>query len=172
MMPTTGARYAGRNFAASAAFWPKLFAAYQFASHSTIASENRSGTRDSASTPPASTRLLRPARMDVIAESIACMPDAQLRITVHAGTFWPQPMRSDATRAMLTSSTDGAAQPRMTSSTRDGSNPCRSSSARPACVARSDAANGPGRLRAFRNGVLAPSTMYTGSCPAIDGSPM
>ena len=48
-------------------------------------------------------------------ESIACMPEAQLRITVQPGTFWPQPMRSAATRPMLTSSTEGAAQPRMTS---------------------------------------------------------
>mgnify|MGYP003693702717 CR=1 FL=1 len=49
-------------------------------------------------------------------ESSACMPEAQLRITVQPGTFWPQPMRSAATRPMLTSSTEGAAQPRITSS--------------------------------------------------------
>ncbi len=157
--PITGARYEGRKRAASAAFWPIVFAAYQFASHSTIASEYSSGARDSASTPPASTRLLRPARMFVIAASIACMPDAQLRMTVHAGTFSPQPMRSDATRPMFTSSGEGAAQPRMTSSIRVGSNGWRNSSARPASVARSDAANGPGRLRALRNGVRTPSTM-------------
>ena len=42
-----------------------------------------------------------------MAESSACMPEAQLRITVQPGTFWPQPMRSAATRPMLTSSTDG-----------------------------------------------------------------
>ena len=33
--------------------------------------------------------------MLVTAESIDCMPDAQLRITVQPGTFSPQPMRSD-----------------------------------------------------------------------------
>ena len=48
----------------SAARWPSVFAAYQFDSHSTIASENSSGARDSASTPPASTRL-RAAGADV-----------------------------------------------------------------------------------------------------------
>ncbi len=92
-------------------------------------------------------------------ESSACMPEAQLRITVQPGTFWPQPMRSAATRPMLTSSTDGAAQPRITSSSSSGANFCRASRARPACVARSLAAKGPGRFFDFRNGVLAPSTM-------------
>src|SRR5207302_709797 len=42
-------------------------------------------------------------------ESSACMPEAQLRITVQPGTFCPQPMRSAATRPILTSSTEGAA---------------------------------------------------------------
>jgi hypothetical protein len=54
---------------------------------------------------------------------------------------------------------DGAAHPRITSSNCAGSNFWRISSARPASVAKSDAANGPGRLRALRNGVRAPSTM-------------
>ena len=92
-------------------------------------------------------------------ESIDCMPLAQLRITVQPGTFGPQPMRSAATRPMLTSSTEGAAQPRITSSSSSGAKGWRMSSARPAAVARSLAAKGPGRLRDFRNGVRAPSTM-------------
>ena len=54
------------------------------------------------------------------------MPEAQLRITVQPGTFWPQPMRSAATRPMLTSSAEGAAQPRITSSSSSGANGCRS----------------------------------------------
>ena len=120
MRPITGARYAGRKRVSSAARWPTLFAAYQCDSHSTIASENSSGARDSASTPPASTRFERPARMLLIAESSACMPDAQLRITVQPGTFSPQPMRSAATRPMFTSSGEGAAQPRITSSNSGG----------------------------------------------------
>src|SRR5438874_12563048 len=49
-----------------------------------------SGTRESASTPPARTRFERPARMLLMPESIACIPEAQLRITVHAGTFCPR----------------------------------------------------------------------------------
>ncbi len=108
------------NCARSAARWPSVFAAYQFDSQSTIASANRSGARESASTPPASTRFERPARMLLIAESIACMPDAQLRITVQPGTFSPQPIRNATTRPMFTSSTDGAAQPRITSSSSVG----------------------------------------------------
>jgi hypothetical protein len=60
---------------------------------------------------------------------------------------------------MFTSSTDGMAQPTMTSSSSDGANGWRSRSVRPAAVARSEAENGPGRLRDFRNGVRAPSTM-------------
>ena len=52
-----------------------------------------------------------------------------------------------------------AAQPRITSSSSVGENGWRMSSERPAAVARSLAANGPGRLRDFRNGVRAPSTI-------------
>jgi hypothetical protein len=63
--------------------------------------------------------------MLLIAESSACIPDAQLRITVQPGTFWPQPMRSAATRPMFTSSGDGAAQPKITSSSSVGSNGMR-----------------------------------------------
>ncbi len=97
--------------------------------------------------------------MLAIAESSACMPEAQFRITVQPGTFCPQPMRSATTRPMFTSSTDGEAQPRITSSSSVGSNGCRVSTARPAIVARSLAANGPGLLRDLRNGVRAPSMM-------------
>ena len=107
-------------------------------------------------------------------ESMACMPEAQLRITVQPGTFCPQPMRSATTRPMLTSSAEGEAQPRMTSSSSVGANFCRISSARPAWVARSPAENGPGLLRALRNGERAPSTMNTGfdsalamACPLV-----
>ena len=159
MIEITGARKPGRNFARSAARCGSDFAAYQFDSHITIASENRSGARDSASTPPARTRLERPTLMLLTAESIDCMPDAQLRITVQPGTFSPQPIRNAATRPMFTSSTEGAAQPRITSSSCEGANGWRISNARPASVARSEAANGPGRLRDLRNGVRRPSTM-------------
>ena len=92
-------------------------------------------------------------------ESTACMPEAQLRITVQPGTFCPQPMRSAATRPMFTSSTDGAAQPRMTSSSSSGAKGWRTRSVRPACVARSAAEKGPGRFLDFKNGERAPSTM-------------
>jgi hypothetical protein len=95
--------------------------------------------------------------MLLMPESTACIPEAQLRITVQPGTFCPQPMRSAATRPMFTSSTDGAAQPRITSSSWSGANFCRTSSVRPACVARSAAEKGPGRFFDFRNGVRAPS---------------
>jgi len=87
------------------------------------------------------------------------MPEAQFRITVQPGTFWPQPMRRAATRPMLTSSTEGAAQPKITSDRSLGAKGWRTSRVRPACVARSAAEKGPGRLRDFRNGVRAPSTM-------------
>src|SRR5262245_44491860 len=99
--------------------------------------------------------------MLAIAESRACMPEAQLRITVHPGTFWPQPIRSAATRPMFTSSTEGAAQPRITSSSWSGAKAWRIRSDFPAAVARSLAENGPGRLRDLMKGVRAPSTIYT-----------
>ena len=159
MMPIIGvSASAGFNWRNAAAFSPIVFAVLSLANHSTILSEYSSGARDNASVPPASTRLERPPRMLVSAESSACIPDAQLRITVQPGTFRPQPRRSATTRPILTSSGEGLAQPRITSSSCSGAKGMRLSSARPACVARSDAANGPGRLRAFRNGVRAPST--------------
>ena len=69
-----------------------------------MSSENSSGARDSASTPPATTSCERPDWMLAMAESSACMPEAQLRITVQPGTRLPQPRRSAITRPMLTSS--------------------------------------------------------------------
>ena len=87
------------------------------------------------------------------------MPEAQLRITVQPCTPMPQPMRRAATRPMLTSSGDGAAQPRITSSSCSGAKRWRTSRALPAAVARSAAAKGPGALRALRKGVRAPSMM-------------
>ena len=158
MMPITGASSAlnGKR-AKSAARWPALRAAAMSENQFTIVSLYSSGARESASTPPASTSCERPARMLLTPESSACMPEAQLRITVQPGTFSPQPRRSAATRPMFTSSTEGAAQPRITSSSSCGANFCRASRVRPACTARSPAANGPGRFLDFRNGVRAPS---------------
>ena len=102
---------------ASAARWPSVFAAYQFATATPPSRRRRAAARATAHRRRRRARgCERPARMLLIAESIACMPDAQLRITVQPGTFSPQPMRSAATRPMLTSSADGAAQPRITSS--------------------------------------------------------
>ena len=138
---------------------PRLRAPIQPANQRTIGSDNSSGARDRASTPPASTSCERPLWMLAIAESMACMPDAQLRITVQPCTWVPQPMRSAATRPMFTSSGEGLAQPRITSSSCSGAKRWRANSALPAAVARSPAANGPGALRAFRKGVRAPSMM-------------
>ncbi len=67
MMPITGVRTsAGRSLKNALAFAPNDLAALKLANQSTILSEYRSGARDSASTPPASTRLERPTRMLVI----------------------------------------------------------------------------------------------------------
>ena len=117
---TTGARcLKGSDFSARS-FCPTVLVANQFASQRVMASENSSGACESASTPPASTRSERPRRILAAAESSACMPEAQLRITVHPGTASPQPMRSATTRPMLTSSAAGLAQPRITSSSCSG----------------------------------------------------
>ena len=159
MMPITGARWPRRKVFSIASRSPVLRAAYQPASQRTIFSENSSGACESASTPPASTSWLRPHWRLAIAESIACMPEAQLRITVQPGTWLPQPRRSATTRPMLTSSGEGLAQPRMTSSSWSGAKGWRISSALPAAVARSEAVKGPGAFFAFRKGVRAPSTM-------------
>ena len=160
MMPITGeSDMPGLSRANSAAFCVAVFACAILANHSTIFSEYSSGACDSASTPPASTSCERPELMLAMAESSACMPEAQLRITVQPGTLRPQPMRSAATRPMFTSSGEGEAQPRMTSSSCSAAKGWRTSRARPAAVARSPAENGPGALRALRNGVRAPSMM-------------
>ena len=158
----TGARLRSLKRRSADSLAPRPRAAYQPDSQRTMSSENSSGARDSASTPPATTSCERPDWMLAMAESSACMPEAQLRITVQPGTRLPQPRRSAITRPMLTSSGEGAAQPMMTSSTSVGEKGWRSSSARPACTARSPAENGPGPVRAFRKGVRDPSTTYTG----------
>ena len=158
--PMTGARLRSLKRRSADSLAPRPRAAYQPDSQRTMSSENSSGARDSASTPPATTSCERPDWMLAMAESSACMPEAQLRITVQPGTRLPQPRRSAITRPMLTSSGEGAAQPMMTSSTSVGEKGC--SSARPACTARSPAENGPGPVRAFRKGVRDPSTTYTG----------
>jgi hypothetical protein len=157
--PMTGvSNMAGRSFRKCCSFWPAVRSDIMPANQRTIASEYSSGARDRASTPPASTSSERPHWMLAMAESMACMPEAQLRITVQPGTFLPQPRRSATMRPIFVSSGDGAAQPRITSPRSDGSNGWRSNSARPAWVAKSEAANGPGPFWAFRNGVRAPST--------------
>ena len=97
--------------------------------------------------------------MFTYAESSACRPEAQLRITVHAGTFSPQPRRSDTTRAMLASSAEGSAAPTITSSKAVASNGWRASSGRPALTARSEPVKGPRPVLALRKGVRAPSMM-------------
>ena len=111
-----------------------------------------------ASVPPASTSEERPATMLSAAVSSACNPEAQLRITVHAGTLSPQPSRSEITRPMLASSAEGIAAPTITSSNAVASNGWRRSSARPALTARSPPVKGPRPCCALRNGVRAPST--------------
>ncbi len=114
--PITGARWRRRNRPSVASLAPMPRAAYQLASQRTMSSENSTGACDRASVPPASTSCERPVWMLAMAESRACMPDAQLRITVQPGTLLPQPRRRAITRPMLTSSAEGAAQPTMTSS--------------------------------------------------------
>ncbi|MNE80404.1 hypothetical protein D3C80_1769720 [compost metagenome] len=112
----TGARFFSLKPRNAASLAPTPRAAYQPDNQRTISSENNSGARDSASVPPASTNCVRPDWMLAMPESSACMPDAQLRMTVQPGTWLPQPRRSAITRPMLTSSGEGAAQPTMTSS--------------------------------------------------------
>ena len=110
--PITGARLRSLKRRSADSLAPRPRAAYQPDSQRTMSSENSSGARDSASTPPATTSCERPDWMLAMAESSACMPEAQLRITVQPGTRLPQPRRSAITRPMLTSSGEGAAQPR------------------------------------------------------------
>src|SRR2546422_4743024 len=94
MMPITGARSALKGILEKrSAFCKAVLAEAISENHKTILSAYSSGARDSASTPPARTSSERPARMLLMPESTACMPEAQLRITVQPGTCWPQPMR-------------------------------------------------------------------------------
>ena len=87
------------------------------------------------------------------------MPLPQLICTVNATIASPMPSRSAATRAGFISSAMTLTQPRITGSKASGANGCRASSGRPHCTARSTGVNGPGPLRAFRNGVRLPSTI-------------
>ena len=131
-------------------------------SQSTISSLNNKGARERASVPTASTKSARPFWILLIAESIACMPEAQLRMTVQAGTLSPVPIRKPTTRPILVSSGLGAAQPTITSLNSVAAKGWRSIMARALCTARSAAEKGPRLLRTLRNGVRLPSTIYTG----------
>jgi hypothetical protein len=61
MMPITGSSMPGSVWRTAPRAGPRRFACAICANHSTMASEYSSGARDSASTPPASTRCERPA---------------------------------------------------------------------------------------------------------------
>ena len=160
-MAITGLRKAGRNWRASAARRATDLADAQCASQRTNSGGYSSGAWLIASVPPASTRRERPAWMLSHAVSSACKPEAQLRITVHAGTFSPHPRRKATTRPMFASSGEGMVEPTITSSKAVASKGWRSSSARPQATARSEAVKAPGPVRARRNGVRAPSTTWT-----------
>jgi len=82
--------------------------------------------------PPANTRFERPDAIDIAALSSACMPEAQLRCTVYAGTRSPQPSRRATIRAILASSGPGMVDPKITSSNSVASNGMRNSSERAA----------------------------------------
>ncbi len=89
------------------------------------------------------------------------MPDAQLRCTVYAGIDLPQPKRRAISRAILASSALGIIQPIITSSKSSGEKGCLDNNSLPTFTAKSDAENFPGFPFAFKNGVRAPSTIYT-----------
>src|SRR5258708_32427227 len=90
------------------------------------------------------------------AESSACRPEAQLRITVHAGTLSPQPRRSDTTRAMLASSADGIAAPTITSSNAFGSNGWRLRTGRRAVTPEAEPGKAPRPRFPYTDGRVAP----------------
>ena len=164
----TGLKWPGRRPPRTFSFAIGVRAPASAASQCTMALLYRIGARLMASTPPASTRSERPLAIFWAAESMDCIPEAQLRCTVQAGTRSPQPSRSAATRPMLASSSLGIMQPRMTSSKSVGAKGWRASSGCPAATARSDAENGPGFPRALMYGVRLPSTTKTGLPPHPD----
>ncbi|EKD92030.1 MAG: hypothetical protein ACD_29C00240G0001 [uncultured bacterium] len=65
----------------------KDLAALSFPNQFTMSGLNNNGARLIASVPPAKTMFARPVVISLTAESNDCMPDAQLRCTVHAGEF-------------------------------------------------------------------------------------
>ena len=92
------------------------------------------------------------------AQSIDCIPDAQFRCTVHAGTCLPHPNLSETTRAIFASSAVGIIQPRITSSSSAGSKGCLASNCRPEYTAKSDAVNAPNMSGV--NAVDQPRSIY------------
>ncbi len=79
------------------------------------------------STPPATTRSWKPARMPAAAKLTACWPEPQKRLSVTPGASSDQPASSAAIRAMsIEWSPLPAPQPMTTSSTVAVSNPLRS----------------------------------------------
>ena len=160
--PMTGLKCEGFSIFSDRTLSAMDFERVQLPSQVTNSVENNTGAWLMDSVPPARTRSDRPRAILVAALSSACRPLAQFLATVHAGVDSPHPMRNDATRPMFASSAVGATQPRITSSRSVAANGCRFNSGSPAATARSTARKGPGFPVALRNGVRAPSMIYTG----------
>src|SRR6478752_7381909 len=87
----TGAKKPGLKCVNCCNFAVGVLAAHNPESQLTILLLNKRGARLMASVPPANTKSCRPVAMSLIALSNACIPEAQLRCTVQAGTDFPQP---------------------------------------------------------------------------------
>jgi hypothetical protein len=87
-----------------------------------------------------------------MAESMACMPEAQLRITVQPGTFLPQPSAARPCGRCWFRRRRGAAEDHLVEIARL-ERLAQQQRGRP--VARSEAANGPGPFCAFKKGERA-----------------
>src|SRR3990167_10248215 len=154
-----GLRKEGLTFVHAFTREDQSFAVHKSASQWVILRLNNNGARLITSVPPASTKSCLPIAISFAALSSACMPDAQLRCTVHAGTAFPQPKRKAITRPILVSSGLGITQPITTSSSSSAEKGCRSNNSFPEYTARSEAEKSPNLLFAFKKGVRAPSTI-------------
>ena len=164
---TTGLKWRGRSRASAASRAARLRDRATAVQRSCASSVNRNGMRDIDSTAPATTRSASPERIRCAASTTLSIPEAQLRLTVNAGTFLGILASRAITRATFAASAGPAMFPTTTSSIDSGSISARSTASRMTTRPSSTAPTPRSTVPALTNGVRAPVTTTTSRSPSM-----
>src|SRR6185295_4475336 len=160
----TGARSAGRSLAIAASFCGSVFALESAMNIREAFFENRIGTFDSDSAPPASTASASPARIASAPNVIARFDEAHAKLTVVPTTSCGSDRRNTTSRPRFGAWSAGITQPNTERSISVGSIPVRAISSPAAALERSTTSMLAKSVPALANGVRQPSTKATRPC--------